>query len=201
MTIEKLEEYLSEEELEFFQSLAPSYQKIFVNHAFSPKREETRLKNLDEVKEAMELKCKNIFDYRKKKNPSAIKKDDLSVEENIKLFFEKISDDQQREKISNLYYHLVDLDDDLTSIYAWNQPMIKYKETFILAFSVAKAHFAIGLDARTLDFFTSNIQDNQYELMKKGFKVKYTQGINLQLFEEMVKYTIIIKKDATGFWD
>ncbi len=193
---------LSEEELAFFESLAPSYKKIFVNHAYGPKKEETRQKNLLEVKEAMRLECKNIFDYKKKKNPrpevEASKL--LSEVDQIDIYFKKIEDEQNRKMVTDLYNFIINIDDKLQPMYAWNQPMIKLNETFICAFSTAKAHFAIGLEGETREFFKERIEEHGYGLMLKGFKVKYNQEIDFDLIKEMILFTMEVKKDAKGFW-
>ncbi len=199
--IELLREELSAEELAYFDQLAPSYQKNFVRHAFSPKTEKTRLKNLEEVKEAMQFNCKNIFDYKKKKNPRPENSDQLSEMEKMNLYFQKIENPEFRRVFINLYDELAQVDPSLVKIYAWNQPMIKYNETFIMALSAAKNHLSIGLDARALELFSEQLSDNDFELMKKGAKIKYTAEINFDLLKEIVLYTITIKQDAKGFWN
>lgn len=200
MNNDDLRELLAENELEFFNSLAPSYQKIFVQHAFGAKREETRLRNLEEVKEALNLKCKNIFDYKKKINPKKKVDQNQTDADKLEAYFAELDEDN-RDLVEKLYRSLLLLDKDLTAIYAWNQPMIKYKETFVIAFSTAKAHFSIAPDVRALELFSDQIEQNGYDLLKKGFKIKYNQPINNELIEEIVKYTISIKQDATGFWN
>ncbi|WOO87785.1 YdeI/OmpD-associated family protein [Mollicutes bacterium LVI A0039] len=198
--IKELEELLSEAELEHFNSLAPSYKKIFVNHAFSAKTEKTRLKNIDEVKEAMELKCKNIFDYKKKKKPREDKFEDADDATKIKHYFEKVSDEEHRRKTVEMYNKLVEIDEDLNILYAWNNPMIKYKETFICGVSVAKAHITMAFDSEALEFFRERIVGCGYGLNLKTFTIKYTQDIDFELLSEMVRFSIELKKDAKGFW-
>ncbi len=198
--IKDLIELLSEEELAFFNTLAPSYQKNFANHAFSAKREETRLKNQDEVKEALEMKCKNIFEYKKKKNPRPNANPNLTEQEKLDLYFEKVEDLANRQKLIKLYNDIVVIDENLTKLYAWNQPMIKYNETFICALSVAKNHFSLAFEAETLDVFKDEFVNAGFELMKKGVKTKYSTEIDFELIKKAVLFTIDIKKDAKGFW-
>lgn len=197
---QELMELLSETELEHFESLAPSYKKIFVNHVFNAKTEKTRLKNIDEVKEAMELKCKNIFDYKKKKNPRNEIPKDADDATKIKLYFEKVEDIANRQKVENLYNQLVGLDPDLNILYAWNNPMIKYKESFNCGITVAKAHFTIAFDSVALEFFKERILEAGYGLNLKTFKIKYNQEIDFDLLREMVLFSIELRKDAKGFW-
>lgn len=199
--INELMELLSESELEHFNSLAPSYKKIFVNHAFKSKVEKTRLKNIDEVKDAMDHKCKNIFEYKKKINPikSEVTKD-MTDEQKIKLYFDNIERDDDRAKVANLYNELLKIDKSLSPIYAWNNPMIKYKEAFNCGISVAKAHITIAFDVEALEFFKERIIESGYKLNAKTFTIKYNQDINLELLKSMVLFSIELKKDAKGFW-
>lgn len=198
--IKQLEELLSASELQHFQSLAPSYQKIFVKHAFGAKTEKTRLKNIDEVKEAMELKCKNIFDYKKKKNPRNEVAQNADDATKIKLYFEQVEDGENRQKVVDLFNKLVAVDDNLTQIYAWNSPMIKYKEAFNCGITVAKAHFTMAFDTQALEFYKERILENGYGLNLKTFKIKYNQEIDFELLTEMVLFSIALRQDATGFW-
>ncbi len=198
--IKKLEKSLSKEELAFFQTLAPSYKKNFVNHAFSGKREETRLKNLEEVKGALELQCKNIFDYKKKINPQKEIPKDLDDKSKIKLYFNKIEDEKNKDKLEKLYFGIIKDINNLKELYAWNQPMITYNDTFICAFSVAKNHFSIGLDNQTLEFFKDEFLENDYELLKKGIKIKWEQKINKELIYKCIEFTMKNKENAKGFW-
>ncbi|WOO88868.1 YdeI/OmpD-associated family protein [Mollicutes bacterium LVI A0078] len=197
---QELIELLSDSELEHFESLAPSYKKIFIGHVFNAKTEKTRLKNIDEVKEAMELKCKNIFDYKKKKNPRNEIAKDLDDATKIKLYFEKVEDLNNRNLVAKLYDDLVGLDENLNILYAWNNPMIKYKETFICGVTVAKAHFTLAFEAEALDFFRERIIENGYGMNLKTFKIKYNQEIDFELLSQMVLFSIELKKDAKGFW-
>ncbi len=198
--IKELEELLSESELEHFRSLAPSYKKIFVGHVFNAKTEKTRLKNIDEVKEAMELKCKNIFDYKKKVNPRNEIPKDADDATKIKLYFEKVENPTDRQNVEQLYHDLVGIDENLTILYAWNNPMIKYKETFIAGVTVAKAHFTMAFENEALEFFRERIIENGYGLNLKTFKIKYNQEVDFELLREMVLFSIELKKDAKGFW-
>lgn len=198
--IKELEELLSESELAHFRSLAPSYKKIFVGHVFNAKTEKTRLKNIDEVKEAMELGCKNIFDYKKKKNPRKEIPKDLDDATKVKMYFDQVENIESRGKVVDLYNQLVAIDPDLSTLYAWNSPMIKYKESFNCGITVAKAHFTIAFDPEALEFFKERIIANGYGLNLKTFKIKYDQQIDFELLREMVLFSIALRQDATGFW-
>lgn len=198
--IKELVELLSESELEFFNTLPPSGKKLFAVHALKSKVEKTRLRNIDEVKEAMELKCKNMHDYKRQVNPQKYISDDLPAQEKIKLYFQKLENKAAAKTMQELYDYLVTLDKDLSVLYAWNQPMIKYKETFICAISVAKGHFTVALENEALEFFKERVIANKYALNSKTFKIKYTQEIDRELLKEAVLFTIELKKDAKGFW-
>ncbi len=196
----ELRELLSETELEHFESLAPSYKKIFINHAFKSKVEKTRLKNIDEVKEAMELKCKNLGDYKRKISKEAPLDENLSDDEKIAIYFATVDNQLNREIVSKLYAELLAIDNNLVKLYAWNQPMIKYKETFICGLTVAKNHMTIAFEKQVQDLFEDKIREAGYGLNLKTFKIKYDQTIDFELLAEMIRYSIELKKDATKFW-
>ncbi len=198
--IEGLKEELSGEELEYFEQLAPSYQKNFINHAFSGKQEKTRLKNLEEVKGALELKCKNIFEYKKKINPRETIPKDLSDDKKIELFFGKIEDSDHKVTVKNIYFNLITGNPGLKELYAWNQPMISFNDTFICAFSVAKNHFSIGFDEQALEVFREEFQNREYGILKKGIQIKWSQEVDYELLDKAVKFTMEYKKVAKGFW-
>lgn len=197
---EALIELLSADEAMHFESLAPSYKKIFVHHAFKSKNETTQLKNIDEVKEAMELKCKNMHEYKKKVNPKPIADVKLSDAEKIDLYFDQVTDVEARKRVKDLYQQLVNLDPELYILYAWNNPMIKYKESFNCGITVAKAHFTLAFDSVALEFFRERIIDAGYGLNLKTFKIKYNQEIDFALLEDMVLFSMELRKDAKGFW-
>lgn len=197
---QELIELLSDTELEHFESLAPSYKKIFVHHAFKSKVEKTRLKNIDEVKEAMELKCKNLHEYKKKISDAPLVPEDADDETKIKLYFDKVENSENRKKVEELYNQLVELDPNLHILYAWNNPMIKYKEAFNCGITVAKAHFTLAFDTEALEFFKERIIENNYGLNLKTFKIKYDQEIDFDLLKDMVLFSIALRQDAKGFW-
>lgn len=196
----ELRELLSETELEHFESLPPSYKKIFINHAFKSKVEKTRLKNIDEVKEAMKLKCKNLGDYKRKISKESPLDENLSDDEKIAIYFATVDNQLNREIVSKLYAELLAIDNNLVKLYAWNQPMIKYKETFICGLTVAKNHMTIAFEKQVQYLFEDKIREAGYGLNLKTFKIKYDQTIDFELLAEMIRYSIELKKDATKFW-
>lgn len=203
MEIQEIEliELLSTQERNYFESLAPSYKKLFINHAFKSKVPNTRLKNIDEVKAALELKCKTLNEYKKLINPKQTNNfDNLSDEQKINIYFEQIENRVYRESIVNLYEYLIALDPSLSKLYAWNTPMIKSNEAFNCGLSVAKNHFTIAFDIETLEFFKERIIKNNYQLKVKTFSIKYNQDIDFELLREMVLFSIELRRTAKGFW-
>ncbi len=195
MTNEEVMELLNEDEYEFFKTLAPSYQKNFIFHVTSAKTEKTRLNRIEEFKEAMQLNCKNVFEYKKKINPPKHIKEQLSDEENIELYFAKVLDDDKRKMVRNLYDCILKDFSELSAKYAWNQPMIYLNKTFIMNIAPAKNHFSIAIEKTPLAFFSDEIKACDYELLKKGFKINYNQDINYELIKKIIIFSIDFKKD------
>lgn len=172
--IEMLVDLLSDSEREHFESLAPSYKKIFVNHAFKSKVEKTRLKNIEEVREAMELKCKNMHEYKKKVNvKQETPSEELNDEQSIELYFNKVENEENREIVKSVYKYLLNVDPGLSPLYAWNSPMIQSGKAFNCGITVAKAHYTLAFDVQALEFFEQRIIENGYDLKAKTFSIKY----------------------------
>lgn len=196
-------ENLNKKEKDFFETLAPSYQKNFIEHIYKSKQEKTRLKNLEEVKEALEMNCKNIFDYKKKKFPREEQKEGLTDLEKINIHFNKIENEKNRNIVKNLYFEMCEKNPEIEIRYAWNQPMLVSKKngTFIMMISVAKNHFGIGLELETMNVFEKEIKDNKYGKLKKGITIKYEDYVDQDMIQKMITFTLEYKKDAKGFWE
>ncbi len=191
---------LDDAELTFFTELAPSYQKAFCIYVAKPKLQKTRDKNLIEVKEALQLQCKNIFDYKKLKYPRPQNKNDLTTEEKIELYFTNIINTKHREKLQDLYKFILSVNPNLKVHYGWNQPMVMYENTFICALTSATNHFSIALDQRVLNELEAELITNGFIILKKIAKINYNQKLNYQLITKIILLSIDVKKDAKGFW-
>ncbi len=82
----------------------------------------------------------------------------------------------------------------------WSQPMFTDHGTFIIGFSVAKNHIAIAPEAIALNKFEDDVANAGYERTKELFKIKWTDEINYNLLEKIIKYNIVDKKDHKKFW-
>ncbi len=191
---------LNDTELTFFSTLAPSYQKAFCSYVTKPKLQATRDKNLLEVKEALQLQCKNIFDYKKLKYPRTQNAQGLTPNEKIERYFLSIPNIKHQKQLRDLYKFILEVDPNLKAHYGWNQPMITYENTFICALNNATNHFSIALDKRVLDELGAELINNGFIILKKIAKINYNQKLNYQLITKMILLSIDIKKGAKGFW-
>lgn len=192
---------LEEEELIEFNDLAQSYKNNYIDYVCKAKKEETQIKNLEEVKAALKLKCKNIFEYKKIINPRNLENENLSDKEKIEIYF---NNTKNSDKIvaENLYFKLIKEIKEIDYHYAWNHPMIisKKNKNFIMAINTAKEHFTIAIEKEVLHHFKEEIEYNDYKLLQKGFKIKYNQPINYELIQKIIYFTIELKKDHKNFW-
>ncbi len=194
-------EHLTKKELDFFESLSPSAKKNFINHVQSAKTQKTRDKRIDEFKGAMDLECKHIFDYKKKLNPREEHKEDLTNDQKLDIYFNKIDNQVNKEIYMNLYNKILIKFPMLEVKYAWNQPMFNYNESFIIAFTTAKNHISIGIDKTPMLFFKDDLEKSEYKLLKKGFNINYTQAIDEELLFKIIEFSIDFKKDATTYFE
>lgn len=82
----------------------------------------------------------------------------------------------------------------------WNQPMFLDHGTYIMAFSVAKAHFSLSPEAYALDIFREKAEKIGYKTTKMLIKVKWTDPVDYDFIGEMIRFNIKDKKECQSFW-
>lgn len=82
----------------------------------------------------------------------------------------------------------------------WKQPMYTHEGTFIIAFSLSKAHMSVSPEFKGMDVFKDKIEAAGYTQSKMLFRIKYTDKVNYDLLSEMIEYNIEDKAGYTKFW-
>lgn len=82
----------------------------------------------------------------------------------------------------------------------WNQPMFTDHGTFIIAFSIAKAHIAVAPEAAAIDHFEKEIEEAGYSYTEQLFRIKWTDKVDYDLLQKIVAFNIEDKKDMVKFW-
>lgn len=88
----------------------------------------------------------------------------------------------------------------LTPKIAWNQPMFTDHGTYIIGFSVSKAHMAVAPEKAGMDHFADAIKQAGLDHTKLLVRMKWTSPVDFTLLRQMIEYNIADKADCTTFW-
>lgn len=115
-------------------------------------------------------------------------------------FLTTIDDPERRAKLDDVFDWIRQTFPHLEERIAWNQPMFTDHGTFIIAFSVAKAHFAVAPEAVALEQFADRIKESGYTQTKQLFRIKWNQAVDYGLLNDIIAFNIKDKADHTSFW-
>lgn len=107
---------------------------------------------------------------------------------------------ENRVILESVFLHIEESFPQLKQEFKWNQPMYTHEGTFIIGFSVAKAHFSIAPEEETLNLFIPAILKAGYTHSKKLFRIKYTDVIHTDLLDDIIHHNIESKKGFKTFW-
>jgi uncharacterized protein len=88
----------------------------------------------------------------------------------------------------------------LTPKIAWNQPMFTDHGTYIIGFSVSKAHIAVAPEKAGMDHFADAIKQAGLDHTKLLVRMKWTSPVDYTILRQMIEYNIADKADCTTFW-
>lgn len=88
----------------------------------------------------------------------------------------------------------------LTPKIAWNQPMLTDHGTYIIGFSVSKAHLAVAPEKAGMDHFADAIKQAGLDHTKLLVRMKWTSPVDYTILRQMIEYNIADKADCTTFW-
>ena len=83
---------------------------------------------------------------------------------------------------------------------AWNQPMFTDHGTFIIGFSVSKAHLAVAPERAAIRRFSADILLAGYNHSKELMRIQWNQSVNYELLEKMIRFNLEDKADCPSFW-
>ncbi|ERG67915.1 iron chaperone [Exiguobacterium chiriqhucha] len=115
-------------------------------------------------------------------------------------FLATIDDPEHRAKLDDIFVWVRETFPHLEERIAWNQPMFTDHGTFIIAFSVAKAHFAVAPEAVPLEVFQMQIREAGYTQTKQLFRIKWSQAVDYDLLRDIIAFNIEDKAGHTSFW-
>lgn len=124
-------------------------------------------------------------------------------ETNMEIFAEylaQIDNPQNRARMEEVLNWVTQRFPVLVPRIAWNQPMFTDHETFIIAFSVAKKHFAVAPEKAGIIRFAEEIELAGYECTKELLRIPWDGSVDYSLLEKMIEFNIEDKKECSSFW-
>jgi hypothetical protein len=115
-------------------------------------------------------------------------------------FLQTIDNSDHRLIMEGVFQWVSDHFNNLKAEYKWNQPMFTDHGTFIIAFSVAKNHFSVGLEGPEIEVFKERIVDAGYSHGKMIFRIGFNQDVDYNLLKDIIEYNIKDKEDVKTFW-
>lgn len=115
-------------------------------------------------------------------------------------YLEQIVDTSHRQRMEQLLSHIHQQFPSLGMRIAWNQPMFTDHDTFIIGFSIAKAHIAVAPEQKAIDQFSNEFKQAGLSATKELFRIRWEQDVPYGLLDQIIKYNIEDKKDCTTFW-
>ena len=115
-------------------------------------------------------------------------------------FLERISEPEHREKTEEVLNWVAEQFPGLGKRIAWGMPMFTDHGTFIIAFSLAKEHLAVGPEADVIRHFEENIIKAGYAFSRMLFRIPWRSKVDYELLRRIISYTVEDKKDCKTFW-
>ena len=120
--------------------------------------------------------------------------------DNIHEFLETITDGGKREKFEKMIDWVQNTFPELVLEIRWKQPMFIHHGTYIIGFSVAKSHFSFSPEEAGIEVFKDEAEAIGYQTTKMLIKVKWTDDINYDFIEKVIKYNMKEKENCKTFW-
>ena len=115
-------------------------------------------------------------------------------------FVAKIDNPENRARVEEVLNWVANRYPQLEPKVAWNQPMFTEHGTFIIAFSVAKAHMAIAPEKVAITHFSEDIGQAGYEFTKDLIRMRWDKPVDFNLLERIIEFNIFDKAECSTFW-
>ncbi|PWW02883.1 hypothetical protein DFQ01_108161 [Paenibacillus cellulosilyticus] len=115
-------------------------------------------------------------------------------------FIARVEHPQHRERLETVLNWVADHYPQLEPKIAWNQPMFTDHGTFIIGFSVAKHHIAVGPERAAMIHFADQIVQAGYSHSDQLIRLKWDQSVDYELLARIIDYNMEDKADCTTFW-
>ncbi|MFC4306765.1 iron chaperone [Cohnella boryungensis] len=115
-------------------------------------------------------------------------------------YLARIDNPQQRDRTEEIFAWVTQKFPHLLPKIAWNQPMFTDHGTFIIGFSVSKAHLAVAPERAGIIHFADDIVQAGYEHTKELIRIPWNRPVDYTLLEKMIDFNIRDKTDCSTFW-
>ncbi len=115
-------------------------------------------------------------------------------------FLQTIPDPIQRTRVEEILDHIRVKYPELKEEVKWSQPMFSEHGTFIIGFSLAKAHLAVAPEAAGVSHFESRITAAGYSHTQELFRIRWDQPVDRELIEAIIDFNRQEKQGMTRFW-
>jgi len=115
-------------------------------------------------------------------------------------FLNTIDDPGKRLRMQGILEHIKAKFPQLKEEIKWHQPIFSVHGTFIIGFSIAKAHIAVAPESKAIQLFTDDIELSGYSHTQELFRIKWADAINYELIDRIIDYNIEEKKGMTKYW-
>ncbi|MGT2929684.1 iron chaperone [Streptococcus dentasini] len=115
-------------------------------------------------------------------------------------FLHKIDVVEQRDRVENLLYWILDEFPELEPVIKWNQPMVTHNGTYIFGLSVNKQSIAISPEAATIKHFLNDIEKIGYSHTDNIIRIKWNESIDYDLIKNMIVFQMEEKSGFDRFW-
>lgn len=115
-------------------------------------------------------------------------------------FTQTIADPVQRDRVEAILNHIREKYPELKEEVKWSQPMFSDHGTFIIGFSLAKAHLAVAPEAAGVSHFEERITAAGYSHTRELYRIRWGQAIDLDLIDDIIDYNRREKQGMTRFW-
>ncbi|WP_205006044.1 iron chaperone [Sporolactobacillus spathodeae] len=115
-------------------------------------------------------------------------------------YLARMDNPQHRNRVEEVLNWVTEKFPSLEPRIAWNQPMFTDHGTFIIGFSVAKHHLAIGPERAGIVRFSDEIVQAGYDHTKQLVRIRWDSPVDFSLLEKMIAFNISEKADCSTFW-
>lgn len=117
----------------------------------------------------------------------------------FKDYFDTV-DNIQTLKLQEIMQWIIDNYPKLGRRVAWNQPVFTDHGTFIIGFSLAKAHISVAIERVGMKRFEQGFIEDDYSFGKQMFRIGIDQKVDYGLLKDIIDFNIEDKKDCQTFW-